>query len=603
MKPITAILSLATTLAATSFCPGETVLQDPTTALAHLDLDGHWQVSDSESNDWFNATVPGCIHTDLLAAGRLPDPFYRDNEKQVQWVSDRAWTYRRFFSADQKLCAREHLLLRCEGLDTLATVSVNGVEVGRADNMFRLWEFDIKNLVKPGTNLLEIHFAPVLPEIRSREKERHLPTWQYPGASYVRKMPCNFGWDWGPTLITCGIWRDISLIGFDTARLDDVQILQDHSQPDKVKLTMQIAAAPAGQSALSALVTVLPPDGGQANASKAALHDGSGLAEIIIKHPKLWWPSGMGMQPLYKVEVKLLDADGKVLDTKQKRIGLRTMEARQQNKSSPMQFIVNGVPFFAKGANWIPADAFPTRLNKETLRRYMADAAAVNMNTLRFWGGGYYEDDSLFDACDEFGICVWLDFKFACATYPAFDTNFLENVRQEATDQVKRLRQHPSIAVWCGNNEIMFFRGEDGWTTNRMSAPDYYRLFGDTLGGVMRELAPQSSYVTGSPDCGDVHFWEVWHGGKPFDAYRKIHGFISEFGFQAFPVPATVDAFTASEDRTNVYSPAIKHHERSSRSYLGSKDDGMIGTDKIMKMVQTNFHAPKDFANTLWVPR
>jgi beta-mannosidase len=583
-------------------------------ALTSLDLGGEWQVSASGSNDWFAATVPGCIHTDLLAAKRIPDPFYRDNEKRVQWISELGWTYRRTFQTGDELLKHEHLLLHCEGLDTLATVLVNGVKLGRTDNMYRLWEFDVKKLLQPGTNSIEIRFDPVLPVIRAKETEQHLPTWQYPGAAYVRKMPCNFGWDWGPTLITCGIWRNISLVAFDTARLDDVQILQDHSQFGQVKLIVQVSTDEKTQVGLYARINVTTADGKIQKPIAAELAGGNASAELVIAHPKLWWPAGMGAQPLYTVRVELCDAEGKLLDATQKRVGLRTIKIMEQTDSEPMHFMVNGMPFFAKGANWIPADAFPTRSTKAQLRRYMADSVVCNMNTLRFWGGGYYEDDELFDACDELGICVWMDFKFACSTYPANDTNFLANVRQEAVEQVKRLRHHPSIGVWCGNNEIMFFRGGDTWqwipkekigqnesNLGKMSAPDYNRLFKDTLGGVMQSLAPQVAYVTGSPDCGDVHYWEVWHGGKPFEAYRAIHGFISEFGFQSFPVPATVNAFTAPEDRTNVYSPAVKYHERSNRASVESPDDGQIGTDKIMKMVRMNFREPKDFESTLWL--
>jgi beta-mannosidase len=589
-------------------------LESQSQSLTRFDLGGAWEVSASGSNDWFAATVPGCIHTDLLAAERIPDPFYRDNEKRVQWISELAWTYRRTFQVSDELLKHEHLLLRCEGLDTLATVFVNGVKLGDADNMYRTWEFDVKSLLKLGANSIEVQFLPVLPLIRAKEAEQHLPTWQYPGAAYVRKMPCNFGWDWGPTVITCGIWRNISLVAFDTARLDGVQILQDHSQPGKVKLTVQVSADQKKQSGLHARISVTSPDGKIQKLVEVALADGSGSSELTINHPKLWWPAGMGAQPLYTVRVELCDAQGKFLDATQKRIGLRTMQVLEQTNSTPMQFVVNGVPFFAKGAAWIPSDAFPNRTSKETLRRYMADAVAVNMNTLRFWGGGYYEDDELFDACDELGICVWLDFKFACSTYPAYDTNFLANVRQEAIEQVKRLRHHPSIAVWCGNNEIWYFRGGDKWiwvtkdklgqneaAIGKMSTADYNLLFKDTLGGVMKSLAPQSAYVTGSPDCGDVHFWDVWHGGKPFDVYRDVHGFISEFGFQSFAVPATVNAFTAPEDRTNVYAPMVKHHERSDRSSVDSPDDGTIGTDIMMKIVRMNFREPKDFASTLWL--
>ena len=569
--------------------------------LTTFDLNGAWQASASGSNDWFAATVPGCIHTDLLAAGRIPDPFYRDNESRVQWVGEQSWTYRRTFQATEELCAREHLLLHCEGLDTFATVLVNGTPVGKVNNMFRTWEFDVKGLVKPGANSIEVQFASVLPFIRAKEMERDLPGWTYPGEAYVRKMPCNFGWDWGPTLITCGIWRNISLVAFDKARLQDVQILQDHSQPGKVRLSIQVSTTPTNYTPIIANIVLIGPDGVTQTATKCPIADGDAVANMTIHHPQLWWPAGMGAQPLYTVQVELIDGGGKLLDRTQKRIGLRTLHVLQGTNSTSMQFVVNGLPFFAKGANWIPADAFPNRLTKEKLRHYMADAAAANMNTLRFWGGGYYEDDALFDACDEFGICVWLDFKFGCGTYPAFDPAFVENVRAEATEQVKRLRHHPSIAVWCGNNEIMYFRGANEWTTNKMSAPDYYHLFRDTLGGVMRSLVPQSDYVTGSPDCGDVHSWDVWHGGKPFSAYRDIHGFISEFGFQSFPEPATVDAFTTAEDRTNVYSPVMKYHERSSRMYLGVDVDGAVGTDIMMSMLQLNFRAPKDFDSTLWL--
>jgi len=566
-----------------------------------FDLGGAWEVSASGSNDWFAATVPGCVHTDLLAAKRIPDPFYRDNEKRVQWIGELGWTYRRTFQVSDELLKHGHLLLRCEGLDTLATVFINGIEVGKADNMYRLWEFDVKKFLKSATNSVEVKFDSVLPFIRTKDAERHLPTWQYPGAAYVRKMPCNFGWDWGPTLITCGIWRNISLVGYDTARFEDVQILQDHSQKGQVKLTLNVSAENIASSMLGARIIVTTPDGKILSPLTTSLAGGKVSAELLIKHPQLWWPAGMGKQPLYTVRTELLDDDGKLLDVTQKRIGLRTMQVLEQTNSTPMQFVVNGVPFFGKGANWIPADAFPTRSTKAQLRRYVADAAACNMNMLRFWGGGYYEDDELFDACDELGICVWLDFKFACSTYHTYDTNFLANVRQEASGQVKRLRHHPSISVWCGNNEIMFFREGKEWTKDKMSVTDYYLLFRETLGGVMRSLSPQTTYVTGSPDCGDVHFWDVWHGGKPFEAYRGIHGFISEFGFQSFPVPATVDAFTAPEDRTDVYSKMFKHHERSNRSSVDSKDDGQIGTDKIMQIVRMNFREPKNFENTLWL--
>ncbi len=570
--------------------------------IARLDLSGAWEVSAANSNDWFAATVPGSIHTDLLAAKRIPDPFCRDNESSLQWIGEQAWSYRRSFNVPDAFLKQKHILLHCDGLDTLATISINGQKVGQADNMYRTWEFDAGKFLQAGTNTIEVDFASVLPFIRAKEKERELPTWSYPGSAYVRKTPCNFGWDWGPTLITCGIWRNLCLLGYDTGRLSDVLITQDHSQAGTVGLAVQITAdPPANPPPLKAQVVVLDPAGKRCAASVIELAVGQGTSELAVTRPQLWWPNGLGAHPLYTVNVTLLDEQGNSLDNVSKRIGLRTLHATQQSPSSPMHFVVNGVPFFAKGANWVPPDVFPNRITKEMLSRYMTDAVSANMNSLRFWGGGNYEPDELFDLCDELGLCVWLDFKFGCATYPSYDPAFLENVRQEARDNVRRLRHHPSIALWCGNNEIMFFRGQDEWTTNKMSQGDYYRLFRDTLGEVVRADAPGSDFVTGSPDCGDVHYWEVWHGGQPFERYRDIHGFMSEFGFESWPVPQTVAAFTAPEDRDSVYSHIIKYHMRSNRMYVGVHEDGTIGTDKIMKLVRLYFREPKDFESTLWL--
>ena len=581
----------------TLFCPRDLARAN---GITRLDLGGRWLVSKAGDSEAIPATVPGQVHTDLLAAKKIPDPFYRDNEKAIQWVGEAKWVYRREFNVAAEILARRHVLLRCNGLDTLATIRLNGAVVAHTDNMFRTYEFDVKKLLKPAGNTLEIAFDSVVPFVRAKEAQRKLPTWAYPGAAYVRKEPCNFGWDWGPTLITCGIWRSIGLVAFDSARLDDVAILQDHSQKGKVLLTIQAAANPATAASLTAKATVTFKGKG-AGAATAALKEGKANMQIAVADPQLWWPAGMGAQPLYTVKVELLGERGTILDSSSKRIGLRTLRTIEQTKEMPLHFVVNGVAFFSKGANWIPADCFANRVTKDILRRYVEDAVAANMNSLRLWGGGYYEDDALFDFCDELGVCVWMDFKFGCTTYPSFDAAFLESVQQEARDNLKRLRHHPSIAVWCGNNEIMFFRGEETWTDKKMSAADYYKLFRDTLGDEVRQLAPQSDYVTGSPDCGDVHFWDVWHGGKPFEAYRDIHGFVSEFGFQSFPEPKTAKTFTTAADRDSVYSYVMKYHERSNRMYLEAKEDGTIGTDKIMKLVKQYFRDPKDFESTLWL--
>jgi beta-mannosidase len=558
-----------------------------------LSLNGAWQFARRDSNEWQPATVPGCVHTDLMAAGKIPDPFFGDNERQVQWVGESGWVYRRTFEAPEDILKRHRVLLRCDGLDTLAAVRINGQEIGRADNMFRVWEFDVKSVLKAGANTIEITFDSPLPYMQRRQTERTLYEWagthEPRGRAWVRKEPCSFGWDWGPVLITCGIWRDISLVAFDNLRLADVSVLQEHSAAGGVTLQVAVTPEVAYAAPFSALVT-LKRAGTTLGTETVTLTSGSGRAEFKIANPELWWPAGMGKQPLYEVLVELKDPDGKVVETTARRIGLRTLKLLAPDKQNPLRLEVNGVAFFAKGANVIPVDAFPTRATPERLRRLAEDAVAVNMNTLRFWGGGYYEDEALFDACDELGLCVWLDFKFACSSYPAFDAAFMESVRREARDQLVRLRHHACIAVWCGNNEIGLMTKPE-WSDQSMGKADYERLFKDLLGSQVKELAPQANFVSGSPDCGDVHYWQVWHGDKPFEAYRTLTGFLSEFGFQSFPEPRTVASYTRPEDRASVLSPVMQWHQRSSGN----------GNERIEKTLLRYFKTPRDFDSTLWL--
>ena len=586
---------LTTATATAAVCAWEPLLPSATAAMMsrrRLSLNGAWQVSKAGTGDPFPATVPGCIHTDLLAAGSIPDPFFRDNEKEVQWVGESNWVYRRTFQVPEDLLAHDRVLLRCEGLDTFAVVQINGQLLGQANNMFRIWEFDAKPALKPGENLIEVAFASPLPYMKERQAGRVLYEWagalEPKGRAWVRKEPCNFGWDWGPVLVTCGIWRDIALEVFDKARLRDVAISQDHRLKDRVGLEIQIAAEVLAPIPLVAAL-LISHQGRQVSSARVPLHEGHGRVAFEINHPKLWWPVGMGQQPLYEIEVQLLAAGGAVLDRTSRRIGLRTLKLLPADQNNSLRLEVNGIPFFAKGANWIPADAFANRVTPEILRRYVADAVAVNMNTLRFWGGGYYEEDALFDLCDEMGICVWLDFKFACSSYPAFDAAFMENVRLEARDQLRRLRHHPCIAVWCGNNEIGLMV-KDQWSDSSMGRADYDKLFKNLLGDQVKELAPQANYVSGSPDCGDTHYWQVWHGGKTFDAYRSFTGFASEFGFQSFPEPRTVYGYTTDADRASLVTPVMDWHQRSPK-----------GNEKIRDMIPQYFNPPKDFDSSLWL--
>ena len=561
-----------------------------------LSLNGDWQVSQAGKNDWLSAKVPGCVHTDLLAAGRIPDPFYRDNEKAVQWVGQSDWIYRRTFDVPEGVLTNDRVLLRCEGLDTLATVTINGQQIGRADNMFRLWEFDVKPVLRAGENAIEIWFESPLTYIKQRESDQAPDKW-VKGRAWVRKEPCSFGWDWGPDLPSCGIWKNISLETFNQGRIADVLVLQNHSG-GKVTLDVEVNGEVVRKTArpFQAAVSVfdVSDHDKMIAATTISISDGNGRGKLEIKHPKLWWPAGMGRQPLYKITVELLDPDSNPIDFTSKRIGLRELKIILPENGNPLQFDANGVRFFAKGGNWIPCDSFISRVTPEILRRYAADAAAVNMNLLRFWGGGYYEDNALFDACDELGICVWLDFKFACAAYPAFDSRFMDNVRLEARDNLLRLRHHPCIAVWCGNNEISLLNEATEWRENTMSTADYDKLFKGFLAQQVQECAPEANYVSGSPDCGDTHYWEVWHGPKSFDAYRTVTGFMSEFGYQSFPELKTIRAFTNEADRATVVTPVMKWHQRSG---VGAVE----GNQEMLDMIHRYFNPPKDFETTLWL--
>ena len=581
---------LTSAAASATLCAGALLPQTAhaaTSNLRCLTLNGDWQVARAGTDDWLPAQVPGCIHTDLLAAGKIADPFYRDNEKSVQWVGETDWVYRRTFTVDPDLLGHQQVLLRCEGLDTLATLRLNGHELGKTDNMFRTWEFDAKPWLKAGDNQIEILLSSPAAFVNALEAKRGQNR-GVTGRAWLRKQPCHFGWDWAPTLITSGIWRNISLVAVESARLDDVSILQDHSHPGRVALTIKVLAQNGGSVPLRARLTVTH-DAKTVVEKRIRLANGNGEGALMVRNPELWWPNGMGAQPLYEVRVELLDRHSTTLDTVTRRIGLRTLGMVEKQGDQPLHFVVNGVDFFAKGANWIPLDAFNTRVTPERLRHYVADAAAVHMNMLRFWGGGYYEEDALYDACDEMGICVWVDFKFACASYPAFDAAFVENVRHEARDNLKRLRHHPCIAVWCGNNEISLLVKDD-WGLMSMGRDGYEHLFKQALAEEVKTWAPQASYVSGSPDCGDVHYWEVWWGARTFEAYRELSGFMSEFGYQSYPEPRTVQAYTEAGDRTSTMSDIMKWHQRCP-----------LGNDRIKNMTGNYFQPGKDFDSTLWV--
>lgn len=579
--------------------------------MKHLDLSGAWTLTQENSKQQIPATVPGCVHTDLLAAGEIEDPFYRDNEAKLQWITEKNWVYERTFQAED-MQGFDRVLLRCEGLDTIATVAVNGVEVGTADNMYRTWEFDVKAVLKPGRNTLAIRFESPLKYITRRAADaRTLPGWSAPHETrlraWIRKAPCSFGWDWGPVLTTSGIWRPIEIVAFNTARITDLRIEQDHSRFKQGIVSLMLDATAeirADAAPLEALGRVFYKGGVIADA-RGEWVDGKISLQIDVRNAQLWWPAGLGDQPLYEVALDVQQERVNIAHAS-RRIGLRTLRLDRHTDADgeSFQFVVNDVPFFAKGANWIPTDAFVTRLSRVEYARMVKAAVVANMNMLRVWGGGIYESDSFYDLCDEYGVCVWQDFMFACSTYPAFDEAWMENVRVEVEQNICRLRHHPSIALWCGNNELEQGLVGDTWSDSQMSWEDYGKLFDTLIPGVVHKLDPARDYWPGSPHTpppgdrldhgdptrGDAHLWAVWHGRKPFEWYRTaFHRFCSEFGFQSFPEPRAVETYTEPCDR-NITSYVMEKHQRSG-----------IGNAVIMQYMLEWYRMPSGFANTLWL--
>jgi beta-mannosidase len=550
--------------------------------------------------------VPGCVHTDLLAAGLIPDPFVGDNERRVQWVGERDWEYRRTFTVSPEVLAEKQVDLVCDGLDTLAAVWLNGQRLGQTDNMFHPYRWPVRDRVQPGENELRIVLSAPLSYIRERQRARPLPSIEemlIPGGQYLRKAPYHFGWDWGPKLTTAGIWQEVRLEGWSTARLDDVHLRQQH-RDGVVTVTARVGLDGQGAGPLGIELVITAPDGAVLRSHSTISGEAAEVA-VPIPDPELWWPNGHGAQPLYRVEIRLHTGDT-LLDSRSYQIGLRTLELRQATDEGgrSFTFVVNGRPIFCKGANWIPADSFAPRVTPERLEGLIAAAAATHQNMLRCWGGGYYESEAFYDLCDRYGLLVWQDFMFACAAYPLHEAAFVAGIQPEVTAQVRRLRHRACLALWCGNNEI-----EAGWAGWGWATPENARihaagrqLFDHTLAGWVAAEDPDRAYWPSSPSSGqpevdpnsdavgDTHLWEVWHALQPFEHYRtRPSRFVSEFGFQALPAPATVAAFAAPPD-WNMTSYIMEQHQKN----IG-------GNGRIMTYLTAHFRVPKDFLTLVYL--
>ncbi len=587
----------------------------------------------SESCDWrfyidgsgeaIPGRVPGSVYQALLDSGKMEDPYYRDNELKALALMDHDFTYITEFKTDGQTEEWQEILLRFEGIDTVADIFLNGSLVDSVCNMHRTFEYPVKELLRRGKNELKVVLHSPTRYIREAYEKRFIDgsSDAMRGFSYLRKAHCMFGWDWGPRLPDAGIWRNVSLVGYNTARLDGVYITQEHGErifdengdgmPGSVKLRFRVDVDKIGEerilsfgeddgklTGMSWRARVTGPEGRIYETSgSAACH----ANELSIPEPKLWWPNGYGEQPLYQVEVTL-EQNGEILDSWRKRIGLRTLTVHIEKDRYGESFAheINGVRIFAMGADYIPEDNILPRVTGQRTRDLLTQAKNANFNCIRVWGGGHYPCDGFWDICDELGLIVWEDFMFACAVYQLTE-DFEENITAEFIDNIKRIRHHASLGLWCGNNEMESFVESGLWVSRQQERADYIKMYEYIIPKVLGKHDPNTFYWPSSPssggsfDCpndpdrGDSHYWDVWHGNKPITEYRKFFfRYVSEFGFQSFPLMKTVETFTEPQDR-NIFSYVMEKHQRN-RSANG----------KIMNYMEQTYLYPGSFDTVLY---
>lgn len=540
-----------------------------------FDLNGTWQMRGGEYE--CSGTVPGSVYSFLLDNKLIDDPFYRDNELKIEAITDNDFEFSRTF--DYKTDSTKTLLC-CEGLDTICDVYINGEHIAYTDNMHRSYEFDVTSVLKNGKNEIKLVFHSA--EAYIKEKERLQPTFyakeSTAGIGNIRKAHCMFGWDWGARLPDAGIWKDIYLLKKDSVRIEDVYITQRHTG-DRVFVTPNVKIDGNGEIK----ITCISPNG--------FLSELKANTENEILNPQLWMPRGLGEQPLYTIKVDVYE-NGILSDTQSKRIGLRTVKLVREKDKWGENFCheINGIRFFAMGADYIPEDNILSRLNEERTRKLLEQCCHCNFNCLRVWGGGIYPHDYFFDICDEMGITVFVDLMFACSSMNPDDA-MMKNIQIEVEQNLTRLRHHPSIVVLSGNNEIEL------WCTwQPVKYPRYLEIFEDLIADVANRICPDIPYVPSSPsstghfidpqneNIGDCHYYDVWCG-EPITEYRNHYWrYLSEFGVQSFPNEKTVNSFTLPEDR-NVFSRIMERHQRS------------IPANKfLMGYIADNFKYPTSFS-------
>ena len=624
-------------------------------------LDGTWSMLAPDGSRT-EGKIPGSVYSFLLDAGKMEDPYYRDHEFKALELVKSDYTFTKTFDADPALLSRAHQVLRFDGVDTISDIYLNGMWIGSTMDMHTAYEFDVRGLLLESGNELKVCIKSPTRWIAQRDKEHHLggSIEAMKGFSYLRKAHCMFGWDWGPRLPDEGIWKDVTLLGWNDERITDVRIHQNHLLEDgsaAMGASEHAAQAKAGrvrvQLTVKAETSASSTDGadscaaashsvGAARSSKAVSHgiDSAGSGEAAgqtgsnqicgrddaksirieltapdgqvfclkngepfeVERPQLWWPNGLGSQPLYTVTVSLLGREGEVIERQTRRIGLRTMTMRRKKDQWGETFATeaNGQTFFAMGADYIPEDNILSRRSPERTKRMLGYCRESHFNAIRVWGGGFYPDDWFFDYCDEYGLVVWEDLMFACAFYPS-DEAFYDEIREEIRQNVRRIRHHASLGLWCCNNEMEGFTFDGGYECNAIMKADYLIQNEYVIPQILKEEDPDTFWWPSSPSSGgkldnpsdpsrgDVHYWNVWHGGVPFTEYRKFRfRYLSEFGFQSFPCLTTVKSFTGPQDR-NIFSYVMEMHQRNA---------GANG--KIMMYLSQNYRYPETFENLLY---
>ena len=590
----------------------------------------NWSFQQKGTLRWYKATVPGCIHTDLMANGIIKDPYYRLNESEVQWVDKVDWIYQNTFTITNNEIQKQHHEIQFEGLDTYASVFLNDSLILKSNNMHRTYIIDVKKLLVVGENYLKIILeSPIKKGLELYDSLDYIiPVSANDQANtgnveegkrisvFTRKAGYHYGWDWGPRLVTSGIWRPVTLNSWNDVRIKDFNISYSFDGPSFIKTDVLVESSVKNKNALLKITindsTVI--------SSNVLLKKGEQnlVNHFSLKSPKLWWPNGMGEQYLYDFNAEI-QFNNAVSSSGQK-LGFKTiyLETKDSTLSPNFFFNVNGYPTFAKGVNYIPQDIFINRIKSTNYESLLVAAAKANMNMIRVWGGGIYEDKRFYELCDSLGLMVWQDFMFACAMYPG-DSGFLENVRLEAIDNYNRLKKHTCIVLWCGNNENLSAWKRWGWEKTVIKEQskevadkiwhDYDTLFHHILPKVVYQNYPEQGFsknnnwqvywssspsakegITESYKFGDTHYWGVWWGKEPFENYNtKISSFMSEYGFQSFPEYQTFRKFAKKKDE-DMYSKVMKHHQRSS-----------IGNATIEEYMNREYQKPKNFKSLLYL--